>query len=98
MRRFGSRDYLAAGELRATFVKVVNEDLSELAQRIQAQTLLLWGDRDLETPPEFAHRYAALIKNSALCLLPGKGHEPYENAGHHLCAFYLTPFLRERTT
>jgi len=98
VRRFGSRDYLAAGELRATFVKVVNEDLTEIARRIQAQTLLLWGDRDSETPPEFAQRYASLIQHSELRLLPGKGHEPYENAGHHLCAFYLTPFLRERTT
>lgn len=98
VKQFGSRDYLAAGELRATFVKTVNEDLSGIAPRIQAETLLLWGDRDTETPTEFATRYSQLIKQSRVLLLPGKGHEPYENAGHHLCAFYLAPFLRERTT
>ena len=98
VQRFGSRDYLAAGELRATFVKTVNEDLSAIAPGIQAETLLLWGDSDTETPPEFAERYGTLIKRSRVLILPGKGHEPYENAGHHLCAYFLAPFFRERTT
>ena len=31
-RRFGSKDYLAAGELRSILVRIVNEDLTESAQ------------------------------------------------------------------
>ena len=48
--RLGSRDYRAAGNMRPTLVKVVNEDLTPILPAIQAPTLLLWGDRDQEVP------------------------------------------------
>ena len=48
--RFGSEDYRAAGRLRPTFLRVVNEDLRALLPAIQAPTLLIWGDEDRETP------------------------------------------------
>src|SRR6185369_6585941 len=49
-RALGAEDYANAGPLRGTFVKVVNRDLRDLLPRVQAPTLLLWGDDDDATP------------------------------------------------
>lgn len=90
---FGSPDYARAGVLRATVVKTVNEDQRENAARIQAPTLLLWGEDDRETPVDMARRFHALIRNSQLVLLPGKEHDPYAGIGSQLCAYHIRPFL-----
>jgi len=91
--RFGSRDYLAAGDLRRTLVKTVNEDLSTEASTIAAPTLLLWGANDKETPVDIARTYNRLIKKSALHIFPNKGHEPYADVGAHLLATYIERFV-----
>lgn len=92
--RFGSADYKKAGAMRQILVKSVNEDLSKQIATIKTPTLILWGEKDEETPPEVAHRLHKLIKNSTLLLLPGKGHWLYRDVGAHLCAHYIAPFLR----
>lgn len=94
--RFGSRDYRSAGDLRKTLVKTVNEDLSTLAQSIEAPTLLLWGEDDTETPPNLARNFSRLIKESDLFIFPHKGHEPFADVGSHLLAAYIERFLNER--
>lgn len=93
--KFGSADYKAAGDLRKTLVKTVNEDLSDLARVITAPTLLLWGENDTETPISIAKKYRALIRNSSLFLFPNKGHEPYADVGSHLMAHYINTFLSQ---
>ncbi|MBX7145188.1 MAG: alpha/beta hydrolase [Oligoflexia bacterium] len=91
--RFASRDYLQAGALRPIFVKTVNEDASEDARKIKAPTLLLWGQEDMETPVALGQRLHQLINGSEMLVFPGRGHEPFENAGHHLLTTYITRFL-----
>ena len=50
-QKYGSRDYNALDEeMRKTFVRVINLDLTDLYERFQASTLLIWGDADTETP------------------------------------------------
>jgi pimeloyl-ACP methyl ester carboxylesterase len=95
--RFGSRDYQAAGELRRTLVKTVNEDLTSEAHSIQQPTLLLWGARDGETPLDVARNFNRLIRNSKLHIFPNKGHEPFADVGAHLLCGYIERFLSERT-
>lgn len=92
--RFGSRDYKNAGKLRGTLVKTVNEDLTEAASRIQAPTLLIWGEEDTETPIEMGYRYNQLIPNAKLIALPGRDHFLFRNEGAHLCAYYVLKFLQ----
>jgi pimeloyl-ACP methyl ester carboxylesterase len=92
---YGSRDYLAAGEMRNILVKAVNEDASEDAAKIQAPTFLLWGELDDETPVEFGRRFHTLIKNSRLVVLPGKNHFPFIDEGAHLCGSYILKFLAD---
>ena len=49
--RVASRDYLEASEtMRGTFRAVIATDLTERLPRIRASTLLVWGERDEDTP------------------------------------------------
>jgi pimeloyl-ACP methyl ester carboxylesterase len=91
--RFGSRDYHAAGDLRRTLVKVVNEDLSAQARAIKAPALLIWGAEDLEAPLAIGRRYRELLASSELIVLPNRGHEPFQDVGSHLLATYIGRFL-----
>jgi pimeloyl-ACP methyl ester carboxylesterase len=93
--RFASRDYRNAGELKNIFVKTVNEDLSDIAKNIESPVLLLWGEKDAETPVEIAKRYADLIPKSTLVVLPGKDHFPFLNEGAHLCAYHILRFFED---
>ena len=68
----GSADYQALdGVMKQTFVKVVNQDLSKFAKRVQCPTLLVWGKSDSATPLWMGKKYRRLIKNSALVVLDG---------------------------
>ena len=91
--RFGSTDYKAAGELRKTFVKTVNENLTQLARTVKAPTLLLWGANDREAPVDQAHTYSRLLPKSELHIFPDKGHEPFSDVGAHLLVRYIESFL-----
>jgi pimeloyl-ACP methyl ester carboxylesterase len=75
--RFGSRDYRAAGLMRPTFVKVVNEDLAPLLPKIEAPTLLVWGDQDREVPRSAMDSMAAGIPGARLVVFEGAGHFPF---------------------
>ena len=78
LSRHGSADYKALPEsMRATFVKVVNEDLSHIAKLIRCKTLIVWGDKDTETPLYMAKKLNKLITNSKLVVFAGAGHFAY---------------------
>ena len=75
---YGSRDYNALDEeMRRTFVKVINQDLTEVYDRIQASTLLIWGDADTETPLWMAEEMKKRIPDAGLVLLEGGTHFAY---------------------
>lgn len=93
--RFGSPDYKQAGNMRSILVKSVNENMTSYFANIKTSSLLLWGEKDIDTPPEVAQRLQKLLINSKLYLFPNKGHLLYEDGGAHLCASYILPFLAE---
>ena len=73
--RFGSEDYRAArGVMRGTLVRVLSEDLTEPASRIQAATLLLWGEHDDATPLWQGKLLERTIPDAGLHVFPGAGH------------------------
>jgi pimeloyl-ACP methyl ester carboxylesterase len=84
-RRIQSQDYANAGPLRATLVKVINEDLTPLLSSITSPTLLVWGEHDRDVPLAAAQTMARLIPRTQLAVL--------ENAGHFA---YLDQFERFR--
>jgi pimeloyl-ACP methyl ester carboxylesterase len=76
--RYGSADYKAAtGVMRASFVKVVNEDLLPYAARMKPSTLLLWGDQDQDTPLWQGQKLEQTIPDAGLVVLKGAGHYSY---------------------
>jgi pimeloyl-ACP methyl ester carboxylesterase len=92
--RVGSRDYKAAGRMRPTLVRLVNEDLAPMLPDIQAPTLLLWGDQDQEVRREAVLTMASRIKDARLLVFPGAGHFPFLDAPERF-AQALLGFLRE---
>lgn len=75
--KFGSDDYQASeGMMRKTFIKVVNESTEEYFEKIEAPTLLIWGETDDATPLYMAKVFEKKIKDSGLVVLKG-GHFSY---------------------
>ena len=78
IQKYGSKDYAALSpEMRKTFVKVVNYDQSEKLASIKNSTLLVWGDKDTETPLWMGQQMEKEIPDSALIVLNGGTHFAY---------------------
>jgi len=71
---YASEDYLNAGPLRETFLRVIEQDLSDFATRIQAPTVLIWGSQDKDTPLWQGRRLEQLIPDAGLIVFEGAGH------------------------
>jgi pimeloyl-ACP methyl ester carboxylesterase len=83
--RVASADYRDAGPLRATFVKIVNEDVSELLPRIAASTLLVWGAQDHDVPVAHARLMESLIPDAGLVVLDPAAHFSYLDQPERFC-------------
>ncbi len=87
---------LAPGSRQALMARMQQTVLTDpvpLLQRIDAPTLILWGDQDNFIPISNAADYVRALRHSTLVTLPGVGHVPQEEGG----AAALTPvtkFLR----
>jgi pimeloyl-ACP methyl ester carboxylesterase len=92
--RVGSRDYKAAGRMRPTLVRLVNEDLAPLLPRVEAPTLLLWGDRDEEVGKAAVLTMAGMIRGARLRVFQGAGHFPFQDQPAEF-GRALASFLRE---
>jgi pimeloyl-ACP methyl ester carboxylesterase len=74
----GSSDYKnASGIMRATLVRLVNEDFRKALPAITVPTLLIWGDQDTSTALASGKLMAAAIPNSKLIIVNGADHFPY---------------------
>ena len=94
LSKMGSRDYRNAGKLRATFVKVVNEDLRQYLPCIKSPVLLVWGELDRETPVSDGRLMQELIPDAQLNVIRGAGHHCFlDNPDEFLKI--IRPFLIE---
>jgi pimeloyl-ACP methyl ester carboxylesterase len=83
----GSVEYQQlSGVMRATFVKVVNLNLTGTLKRIPNETLLVWGSEDRETPLWMAKKMRREMPNAGLAILPGAGHFSYLDDYPRFCA------------
>jgi len=91
----GSTDYNAASAMmRQIMVKCVNADLKSVMPKIQAPTLLVWGENDTATPLSDGQTMEKLIPNAGLVVLKGVGHFSFiEKLGEFLIILdnFLTP-------
>ncbi|MEW6162305.1 MAG: alpha/beta hydrolase [Nitrospirota bacterium] len=85
-RLVGSKDYQQqTGIMRATLVKVVNEDLRWLLPKIMAPALLIWGEDDKDVPLYYAKIMEKEIKDAGLVVLKGAGHFSYLDRFSDFC-------------
>jgi pimeloyl-ACP methyl ester carboxylesterase len=73
----GSKDYKNAKEMRKVFVKVVNQDLSDLMVKIHVPTLIVWGEFDDVLTIQRAKIMKKLIPNSILRIVWRAKHFPH---------------------
>ena len=77
-KKYGSADYNALDEeMRKTFVKVISEDLRPLLPKIQASTLLVWGEKDQDTPLWMGQTMEKEIKDAGLVIFENDDHFAY---------------------
>lgn len=71
----GSEDYRNASPvMKKCLVMAVNEDLRHLFPSVRQETLLVWGDADLDTPISDAHVMEEMMPDAGLAIIEGAGH------------------------
>jgi pimeloyl-ACP methyl ester carboxylesterase len=95
--RIGSKDYAQAGPLRDTFIKVVNDDQTEMLSQVQSPTLLVWGADDKDTPLASAKIMEKLIPDASLVVFENAGHFSYIDHSHKF-HMIVRKFLRGGNT
>lgn len=91
----GSADYRAvSGVMRGTLVRIVNEDLRALLPKLHLPVLLIWGDKDTETPIADGQLMERLIPDAGLVVFEGAGHYAYLEQAARFCRI-VEVFLRD---
>lgn len=74
--KFGSADYKNASNphMRSILVKIVNENLANMANQIICPTELIYGELDTETPVIIGKEFNKLINNSKIYIIPKQDH------------------------
>ena len=91
----GSEDYRnAKGVMRATFVKVVNDDLSPVLKDVKCPVLLVWGEFDEAAPLWMGQQMEKEMADAGLAVFEGDDHWAY---WHQAARFntVLDIFLKE---
>lgn len=78
LKYFASTDYNSLPPtMYRTFKNIVNEDLTKYLKNIDTEALIIWGEKDLDTPIKDAKKINKLIKNSTLITLKNATHYSY---------------------
>ena len=87
----GTRDYAQLrGVMAQTFLNVVSESVLDSAKIIAAPTLIVWGEKDAETPIEDAHEISRQIINSKLITIHGAGHKLHRTHAQELANIIMS--------
>lgn len=68
------RDYLNAGPMKETLKVVVNQHFDQQVIKITTPTLLIWGEKDTQTPLWMAKALAKKIQGARLEIVKGATH------------------------
>ena len=63
--------------MRNTFKNIIKEDLKKYYKNIKVETLIIWGEKDIDTPLKDAYKLNKIIKNSGLIILKNLPHYSY---------------------
>jgi pimeloyl-ACP methyl ester carboxylesterase len=76
----GASDYeRAPTNMRETMKRLLAVDITPELLKISTPTLILWGDRDIATPPKDGDRMRDLIEDSKLFVIARAGHSPHQS-------------------
>ncbi len=76
----GSEDYRnAKGIMRPTFVKVVNDDVSDILKDVICPVLLVWGENDTAAPLWMGKQMEKEMKDAGLAIFASDDHFAYWN-------------------
>ena len=59
---------------------IPDKGLQKRIHRINAPTLLVWGEHDRIVPPEYGHSFQRQISGSTLAIIGDSGHIPHEES------------------
>ena len=91
----GSEDYRnARGVMRATFVKVVNDDVTPVLKDVKCSVLLVWGDLDTAAPLWMGKEMEATMPDAGLAIFEGDDHFAYWHQPERF-NLVLDAFLKE---
>lgn len=77
-RSFGSSDYKTlSGILRASFIKIVNQDLRHLFPKISRPVTIIWGSNDQVLPVEYVQIYRKLTPQTRARIVWEADHSPH---------------------
>lgn len=94
---FGSQDFKSLSEnMRKTFSNIVNTDLSYLLDNISSSTLLIWGEKDNDTPVKDGIKMNKKIKDSGLIIIKKAAHYSYLDSKLYTGTI-IKEFLKEKT-
>lgn len=88
-----SQDFQSAGPMRKTLIKIISEDLYPLLEKILAPTLLIWGEKDMETPVYMGKKMEREISDAGLVILKNAGHYSYLEQFQSFCVI-INNFLQ----
>jgi pimeloyl-ACP methyl ester carboxylesterase len=65
----------AVGTMKETYLKIINEDLSGILNKIKTKTIIIWGDKDDIVPLEQGREINNKISGSKLIIIQGADHK-----------------------
>jgi pimeloyl-ACP methyl ester carboxylesterase len=94
-RQYGSVDYIHSAEIgmRDVFLATIREDQTPDLGRISAPTELIFGARDVDTPPEAGRRIAGAITGARYTEVPYLDHHTICSRGHHQIAMAVKDMI-----
>lgn len=77
-KKFSSSDYKDLSPImKKTFNNIIKVNLKSNYKKIKTETLIIWGEKDEDTPLKDAYLLKKIIKDSALIIYKNKHHYSY---------------------
>jgi pimeloyl-ACP methyl ester carboxylesterase len=93
-QKYGSPDYRNASPImRQCLIRIVNEDLTHHLDKIEPETLLIWGENDDSTPLSDGKLMERLMPNAGLAVIKDAGHYAFLEQ-HELFCKILDSYLK----
>lgn len=78
LQTFASEDYMNLPIImKKSFQNIIKENLKKYYKKITSETLIIWGEKDIDTPLKDAKLLNKIIKNSGLIIFKNTTHYSY---------------------